>query len=166
MDGSRKNKALTTMLLIMSGYFLSDNAVNSYYENKLDYVSSQAEVDKDAIIKRGDVIAYNAFIDSVRNDPRVAYNQSNYIDYSIIMAHRHGYDPANYDIYYALMAVFGEEKTDSATRQLALYYLNRGATRGDSLCRKELERRAKDPKNQNSSMLPRQLAGEQEEIYE
>lgn len=155
---------LTPLLFLLLGYFVSDEAVDFYYENKMKtHISS---INKDAIIYDGNAVEYEKFIDSVRNDPRVAYNQSNYIDYSLIMAHRHGYDPANYDIYYALMAVFGEEKTDSATRQLALYYLNRGAARGDSLCRKELERRAKDPKNRKSRMLPRELGGEPDEIYE
>lgn len=154
---------LTPLLFVLFGYFASDDAVDFYYKKKMEMRISS--IDKHAIIYDGDAVEYEKFIDSVRNDPRVAYNQSNYIDYSFIMAHRHGYDPANYDIYYALMAVFGEEKTDSATRQLALYYLNRGAARGDTLCIKELERRSKDPKNQNSSMLFRELVGEPEEIY-
>lgn len=135
-------KVLIPLFLVSGGYYMMGDIVDFYYEKKLEvYISS---IDKKAIVEDGNVEEYQKFVDSVRNDKRVAYNKSNYIDYSLVMAHRHDYAPANFDIYVALMSVFGEENTDSITRELALYYLNRGANSGDSLCLKEVAKRNRE----------------------
>lgn len=125
-------------VILLSGcfmftYTITENISHRYFQKKLKK-EFLPKIDTNKIVYKGDVSTYKALLDSVRNDPRVAYGNSSFIDYSLIMAHYYDYAPANYDVYTALVSVFGKEDTDSNTMKMALFYLERGARKGDIPC--------------------------------
>lgn len=96
--------------------------------------------EKRKIVMEGDTAAYHFVVDSIVNDPNVPY--PNYLYYSYVMANKHNYALANYDVYKALLDIcdsmnFQNEKINS----MALFYLRRGASLGDVRAKEELNNR-------------------------
>lgn len=137
-------KLIIAIISMVYGYSIVGASFDEFLNGCIKKFTTTIDVDK--IIDEGDVETYHALIDSVKNDKRAPYRNSSYIDYSLIMAHYYDYVPANYDVYEALVSVFGIEKTDSNTMNMALYYLNRGKRKGDKRCEKELLHLSKEKK--------------------
>ena len=90
---------------------------------------------KKAIVEKGDTIAYKHVVDSIKtNYP----NCGNYFYYSLVMVLAYDYAPANYDIYTALHDLYSSsnkaEQIDDKTKQLALFFLENGAKKGNKEC--------------------------------
>lgn len=104
-----------------------------YYENihQYDQVKHIPEI-RERIIKDGDTMAYRHFVDSCQSISLRPY--SHYLFFSIVMANKYNYVPANYDIYMALHDVFLYNKKlgkmDKKTRAMSMFYLKRGAYNG------------------------------------
>jgi hypothetical protein len=105
----------------------------NFYKNihQYDQVKHISEI-RERIIKDGDTMAYRHFVDSCQSTSLRPY--SHYLFFSIVMANKYNYVPANYDIYVALNDVFLYNKKlgkmDKKTKALSIFYLKRGAYRG------------------------------------
>ena len=92
---------------------------------------------KKAVVKMGDIPAYHL----LKNEFRKKKHPQEYLLYSIVMADKYHYTPANYDVYYCLTSVFDANpslgKIDKRTKGLALDYLERGVKLNDPIAKKE-----------------------------
>lgn len=84
-----------------------------------------------AVFQKGDTIAYQQIVDSIIND--IHSSNSNYFCYSLVMANKYDYTPANYDVYQSLIECYALNNTemDDKTKRMAQNYLERGAEKGD-----------------------------------
>ena len=64
--------------------------------------------------------------------------------YAFLMAIQYEYTPANYDAYQALIKPYGEiTALDKNTQQLAMFFLHRGANKGNRECMQALHKLTK-----------------------
>ena len=92
---------------------------------------------KERVIDNGHIPAYHL----LKNEFRKKKHPQEYLIYSIVMADKYHYAPANYDVYYCLTSVFDANpslgKIDKRTKKLALDYLERGMKLNDPIAKKE-----------------------------
>ena len=92
---------------------------------------------KERVIDVGHIPAYHL----LKNEFRKKKHPQEYLLYSIVMADKYHYTPANYDVYYCLTSVFDANpslgKIDKRTKELALDYLERGVKLNDPIAKKE-----------------------------
>lgn len=68
-------------------------------------------------------------------------NHPDYLHNAMLMANVHGYFRANYDVYRAITDLYKLNglEINERSRELAMFYLKRGAKLGDKRAQKELE---------------------------
>lgn len=96
--------------------------------------SSSSFYEKKAIVNKGDTACYKHVVDSIRSHSQFGY----YFYYSFVMAMKYDYTPANYDVYMSLADTYRKEnevgEMDDGIKELGVYFLRRGAVRGDQRC--------------------------------
>lgn len=108
--------------LLETRVFVPLEAASSFYE-------------KNKIVEQGDTACYFAVRDSIIHDYPLS---GTYFYYSVIMSTVYDYVPANYDAYKAIAdaeRIIKKEKIGSPiTSPVALFFLRRGAEKGDKKC--------------------------------
>ena len=85
--------------------------------------------EKVAVLENGDTVSYKNMMSMMKNDSIAQGTTSFY--YSFLMATKYNYIPANFDVYTA----HGLDSLDKNTKHMALFFLRRGADKGDLRCR-------------------------------
>lgn len=131
-------KIITNVSLFLVGVLLGFGTFFFFVENKkekdvrhkeIEYVS--VDVVKKNVLLNGSINDYcnlKKIFDKTVNPEEILY-------YSLIMANKFNYVPANYDVYKVLTDFFARNnlgELDDETKRLAVSYLEYGANMGDS----------------------------------
>lgn len=109
------------------------NIINAGKVRYYDIIDVSSWIQKKAIIERGDTIAYHHVVDSIKSDSNIPHG--NYFFYSVVMATKYDYVPANFDAFSALVQTCNHiDSLDPETKRLAYSFLYRGAKYGDKRC--------------------------------
>ena len=132
-------KMITNITLFLFGLFLGTCVFSFFVGSKKEkaikhpkYVSVDAV--KRNVLLKGSVTDYcdlKEIFSKVSNPEEILY-------YSVIMANKYNYVPANYDVYKELKQFFVRNNLgefDPETKQLAESYLEYGAKHGDSIAK-------------------------------
>jgi hypothetical protein len=146
-----KNRTLKILISVLISVLISCFGILSgiklylitAHDNSQPYIKNQIWITdsiKRAIVKDGDIEAYNILKRSYMADTSVYY--PNYLLYAIIMAEDFEYIPAYYDAYTELNRIFktfpnlGE--MDERTKELAFYFLKKGSDLKDKPAMQEM----------------------------
>lgn len=125
-------------LICFVGSFLYSAREYIYGVNYLYPTDMCSHIEKEAVLEHGDINAYHFIVDSIRNDGFSP--KGNCLGYALIMAAAFDYTPANYDAYISLRDTFGDiNKMDDDTKDIALFFLKKGAKGNDVKCLKRLK---------------------------
>lgn len=135
---SRRNFILVMLVeAVLLPFVISINTLVDLSHKKIEFNTwtSSSFYEKRAIVETGDTLCYKHVLDSIRkNSP-----YGDYFYYSFVMAMKHDYIPANYDVYCSLYETFspanGVGEIDEKTKRIAMYFLERGAALGDQRCK-------------------------------
>lgn len=90
--------------------------------------------EKVAVLENGDTVSYKYMMSMMKNDS-IAQGTTTFY-YSFLMATKYNYIPANFDVYTALInTAHSLDSLDKNTKHMALFFLRRGADKGDLRCR-------------------------------
>lgn len=109
-----------SILTFCLGFMLSKNYDDATFSNVADLTLSHPCLpNRDskvvlAVFQKGDTIAYQQIVDSIIGD--IHSSNSNYFCYSLVMANKYDYAPANYDVYYSLIECFKQNNTEMDDR--------------------------------------------------
>jgi hypothetical protein len=134
----QRKYTLLGILLFVSGMILGFFSAKYYEKRKIDKMEVVATLNntgipienlKKSVIDHGDIQAYrNLHIEYLN----VEFYEGEFLFYSIIMANKYNYPPANYYVYKCLTGLYEHDirigKIDSTTIGLALSYLRKGAS--------------------------------------
>ena len=137
----RKVKSFIILLVSMSLSFVACLLILGFGENKntnvdkhnptqILYIPVSVNQVKGNVLFKGSVDDYLVLKDLYAGTA----NPEEILFYSMLMAGKYDYTPANYDVYQALDSFFSRNKLgdfDEETRRLAMQYLKFGAMKGD-----------------------------------
>lgn len=128
----------------------------------LDPVYSQREIEnlKTHFLHRGDDWSYKEYMQNNYNYKQFAY--------ALLMANKYDNSRACYYVYWCLVQDLYERydvEVDSATYNLVLPYLNKGANQGDANCAYKLSYLKKSKKQQEQDSLCEKMTKEQKKKY-
>ena len=113
-------------------------------KQKAEFWANQIEpfIDEhlDSLVWDGDTAAYHELREHMADEPTAMQ-----MGYSMIMAIRHEYPAACYDLYTDLVTIYdrmgmGWDSIDINCKELALLYLRKAAAKGESRAQNELKR--------------------------
>jgi hypothetical protein len=136
-----KIESLHVLVLIVcftGGFFVSSLSIKK--KSECPSVCNVNKPLKDvSIMLNGDVTVYNEIVKHIK---ATTPSHPDYFTYSLYMANRYNYIPANYDVYTALRDVYrlNDLKMDVESKKFALFYLYRAAKLGDKRAIKELKK--------------------------
>lgn len=134
-------KIITNVSLFLVGAFLGFGTLFFFVENKKEKEVRHKEIAYVGV----DVIKKNVLLNGSINDycnlKKIfdkTVNPEEILYYSLIMANKYNYVPANYDVYKVLTDFFARNnlgELDPETKQFAESYLEYGAKNGDSIAK-------------------------------
>lgn len=132
-------KIFLYLICLFIGFGFGTNFYNTSESHRQAQLSKIDSLKK-TVIEMGHIPAYHI----LKNEFRKKRHPQEYLLYSIVMADKYNYAPANYDVYYCLTSVFDSNpslgKIDKRTKELALYFLERGAKLNDPVAKKEINK--------------------------
>ncbi len=137
MKSRRAATGIICLLIgIACGYAVGNLLCPCYSVDKIAEVyPTETELDK---LLDGDTLLYLAVMERCRKVP----NYHNLMDISYVMANMYDFTPANYDIYKTIVDTYAAFSCDmdERTKDFALFYLKRGAEKGDIRAQRELKK--------------------------
>ena len=131
--------ALILLLSVSFGYIVGIWVFPCYSTEDMAKDIAMTSSEYNRIIWHRDTISYEA----VRKRYQSIPNYHSLSAVSMYMANVYDYVPANYDFYKELKDTFDENniEMDKETKKLIMFYLRRGAQKGDQRAIEELKKR-------------------------
>ena len=131
------NFILYAIIPFIIGFYIGWGNIYSLYNTRIvvPLSASSSFYEKKKIVEKGDTTCYVAVRDSIRKNYPLC---GTYFYYSVIMSTVYDYVPANYDAYKAIADaerfLKKAKKGSPITSPIALFFLRRGAEKGDKKC--------------------------------